>query len=136
MAQPHASFVCQSCGAVSQRWQGRCDACGGGNTIAQGRASAGIGAGATQGARKGRVFGLSSLIEKDHPAAPRITTGIAELDRVTGGGFVPARAILLGGGAGLGKSTLVIQACAALAAKDRRVVYIAGEEAVDQVRLR
>ncbi|MGH6847832.1 MAG: DNA repair protein RadA, partial [Methylocella sp.] len=62
--------------------------------------------------------------------------GIAELDRVTGGGFVPGSVILLGGEPGIGKSTLVIQACAALAAKDRRVVYISGEEAVDQVRLR
>jgi DNA repair protein RadA/Sms len=136
MAQPHASFVCQNCGAVSQRWQGRCDACGGWNTIAEESASSGIGARATQRARKGRVFDLSSLIENVHPAAPRITTGIAELDRVTGGGFVPGSVILLGGEPGIGKSTLVIQACAALAAKDRRVVYISGEEAVDQVRLR
>jgi DNA repair protein RadA/Sms len=136
MAQPHASFVCQNCGAVSQRWQGRCDACGGWNTIAEESAASGIGARATQGARKGRVFGLSSLIENVHPAAPRITTGIAELDRVTGGGFVPGSVILLGGEPGIGKSTLVIQACAALAAKERRVVYISGEEAVDQVRLR
>ncbi|HEV7909927.1 MAG TPA: DNA repair protein RadA [Methylocella sp.] len=135
MAHPHASFVCQNCGAVNQRWQGRCDACGGWNTIAEESAASGIGARATH-ARKGRVFGLSSLIEKEHPAAPRITTGIAELDRVTGGGFVPGSVILLGGEPGIGKSTLVIQACAALAAKDRRVVYISGEEAVDQVRLR
>jgi DNA repair protein RadA/Sms len=91
---------------------------------------------AIQGARKGRVFGLLSLIGKDHTAASRITTGIAELDRVTGGGFVPGSVILLGGEPGIGKSTLVIQACAALAALGRRVVYISGEEAVDQLRLR
>ena len=135
MAQPHASFVCQNCGAVSRRWQGRCDACGGWNTIAEESASSGIGARATH-ARKGRMFGLSSLIENGKPAAPRVTTGIAELDRVTGGGFVPGSVLLLGGEPGIGKSTLVIQACAALAAKGRRVVYISGEEAVDQVRLR
>ena len=136
MAKSHASFVCQNCGAVSQRWQGRCEACGGWNTIAEESAELGIGARATQGARKGRVFGLSSLIENDHKAAPRITTGIAELDRVTGGGFVPGSVILLGGEPGIGKSTLVIQACAALAASGRRAVYISGEEAVEQVRLR
>jgi DNA repair protein RadA/Sms len=136
MAKSHASFVCQNCGAVSQRWQGRCDACGGWNSIIEEGAASGIGAKAAQGARKGRVFGLSSLIENDKPASPRITTGIAELDRVTGGGFVPGSVILLGGEPGIGKSTLVIQACAALAAKDLRVVYISGEEAVDQVRLR
>ncbi|MGA7385914.1 MAG: ATPase domain-containing protein, partial [Methylocella sp.] len=135
MAQPHASFVCQNCGAVSQRWQGRCDACGGWNTIAEESSSSGIGARGTH-ARKGRVFGLSNLSEEDRPAAPRITTGIAELDRVTGGGFVPGSVILLGGEPGIGKSTLVIQACAALAASGRRAVYISGEEAVDQVRLR
>ena len=136
MAKSHASFVCQNCGAVSQRWQGRCDSCGGWNTIAEESSASGIGARATQGSRKGRVFGLSSLIEKDPPAAPRVTTGIAELDRVTGGGFVPGSVVLLGGEPGIGKSTLVIQACAALAASGRRVVYISGEEAIDQVRLR
>src|ERR1700731_3705545 len=136
MAKSHASFVCQNCGAVAQRWQGRCEACGAWNTIAEECASSGIGARATQGARKGRVFGLSSLIEKNHKAAARVTTGIAELDRVTGGGFVPGSVILLGGEPGIGKSTLVIQACAALAATERRVVYISGEEAVGQVRLR
>jgi DNA repair protein RadA/Sms len=136
MAKPHVSFVCQNCGAVSQRWQGRCEACGGWNTIAEETTVSGIGARAMQGARKGHVFGLSNLIDNDQPTAPRITTGIVELDRVTGGGFVPGSVILLGGEPGIGKSTLVIQACAALAAKDRRVVYISGEEAVDQVRLR
>jgi DNA repair protein RadA/Sms len=136
MAKSHASFVCQNCGAVSQRWQGRCDSCGGWNSIIEESAASGIGARATQGARQGRVFGLASLIEKDYTAAPRITTGIVELDRVTGGGFVPGSVILLGGEPGIGKSTLVIQACAALAASGRRVVYISGEEAVDQVRLR
>jgi DNA repair protein RadA/Sms len=136
MAKSHASFVCQNCGAVSQRWQGRCDSCGAWNSIIEESAASGIGAMAIQGARKGRVFGLLSLIEKDHTAAPRITTGIVELDRITGGGFVPGSVLLLGGEPGIGKSTLVIQACAALAAKDLRVVYISGEEAVDQVRLR
>ncbi|MGH6834861.1 MAG: DNA repair protein RadA, partial [Methylocella sp.] len=136
MAKSHASFVCQNCGAVAQRWQGRCDSCGAWNSIIEESAASGIGAKAAQAARKGRVFGLSSLIEKDHTAAPRIITGIAELDRVIGGGFVPGSVILLGGEPGIGKSTLVIQACAALAASGRRVVYISGEEAVDQVRLR
>ncbi|MGH6837298.1 MAG: DNA repair protein RadA [Methylocella sp.] len=136
MAKSHASFVCQNCGAICQRWQGRCDSCGAWNSLIEESAASGIGARATQAARKGRVFGLSSLIEKDHKAAPRITSAIAELDRVTGGGFVPGSVILLGGEPGIGKSTLVIQACAALAASGRRVVYISGEEAVDQVRLR
>jgi DNA repair protein RadA/Sms len=136
MAKPHASFVCQNCGAATQRWQGRCEACGAWNSIVEEGPASGIGARGTLGARKGRIFGLSNLLEADRPAPARIATGIGELDRVVGGGFVPGSVILLGGEPGIGKSTLLIQACAALAGKDRRVVYISGEEAVDQVRLR
>ena len=130
MAKPHLSFVCQNCGAACQRWQGRCDSCGGWNTIAEESVSPGI------AARNGRVFGLSSLKLSGEPTAPRITTGIGEFDRVTGGGFVPGSVLLLGGEPGIGKSTLLIEACAKLATADRRVVYISGEEAVDQIRLR
>jgi DNA repair protein RadA/Sms len=136
MAKPHASFVCQNCGAITQRWQGRCEACGEWNAIIEESAASGIGAQAALGARKGRIFNLSNLIEIDRPAPPRVTTGIGELDRVTGGGFVPGSVLLLGGEPGIGKSTLLIQACAMLAGKDQRVVYISGEEAVDQIRLR
>jgi DNA repair protein RadA/Sms len=136
MAKPHASFACQNCGALTQRWQGRCEACGEWNTIVEESAAAGIGAQATLGVRKGRVFHLAKLIEPERPAPPRILTGIGELDRVSGGGFVAGSVLLLGGEPGIGKSTLLIQACAALASAGRRVVYISGEEAVDQVRLR
>jgi DNA repair protein RadA/Sms len=71
-----------------------------------------------------------------HREAPRILSGIGELDRVTGGGFVPGSVILIGGEPGIGKSTLLIQACARMASAGRRVVYISGEEAVAQVRMR
>jgi DNA repair protein RadA/Sms len=130
MAKLHFSFVCQTCGAASQRWQGRCDSCGGWNTIAEESAAPGI------GARKGRVFGLSSLKASNGAVAQRITTGIGEFDRVAGGGFVPGSVLLLGGEPGIGKSTLLIQACAKLATSERRVVYVSGEEGVDQIRLR
>jgi DNA repair protein RadA/Sms len=130
MPKPHLSYVCQNCGAASQRWQGRCDSCGGWDTITEETAPPGA------GQRKGRVFGLSGLKLPDESVAPRITTGIAEFDRVVGGGFVPASVLLLGGEPGIGKSTLLIQACARLATSNRRVVYISGEEAIDQVRLR
>ena len=136
MAKPRATFACQNCGALSQRWQGRCEACGEWNTIVEESAAAGIGAQAALGVRKGRVFNLSTLIETKRPAPPRVLTGIGELDRVTGGGFVSGSVLLLGGEPGIGKSTLLIQACAALAATGQRTVYISGEEAVDQVRLR
>ncbi|HTV33671.1 MAG TPA: DNA repair protein RadA [Methylocella sp.] len=136
MAKTHTSFVCQNCGAVSQRWQGRCDACGAWNTIAEESPAAGIGAKSVQGTRKGRIFGLSGLHENDQKPLPRLHAGIGELDRAVGGGFVPGSIILLGGEPGIGKSTLLIQACAALACQNQRVVYISGEEAVDQIRLR
>lgn len=136
MARTQPTFVCQSCGAVARRWQGRCDSCGAWNSIVEESAASGIGAKAALGAQRGRIFGLSNLVASDQPAPARIASGIAELDRVAGGGFVAGSVILLGGEPGIGKSTLLIQACAALAKTGRRVVYISGEEAVEQVRLR
>jgi DNA repair protein RadA/Sms len=136
MAKPHTSFVCQSCGAVAQRWQGRCDSCGGWNTMVEESAAAGIGAGTQRKTRKGRIFELGDLGGGSEPAPPRLATGIAELDRVVGGGFVAGSVLLLGGEPGIGKSTLLVQACATLAAGGARVIYISGEEAIDQVRLR
>ena len=135
MAASHPSFVCQNCGAVTRRWQGRCESCGEWNTIAEENAAAGIAAQAARRARKGRVFALEGLAGETRPS-PRVLSGLGEFDRVTGGGFVPGSVILIGGEPGIGKSTLLIQACATLAARGERVVYISGEEAVAQVRLR
>jgi DNA repair protein RadA/Sms len=135
MAKPHARFVCQSCGAVAQRWQGRCDGCGEWNTIVE-EGRSGVGAQvAGRAARPGRPFQLEPLAGQSE-SPPRSPVGLRELDRVTGGGFVPGSVVLLGGEPGIGKSTLLMQACAALAMQGRRVVYISGEEAVPQVRLR
>jgi DNA repair protein RadA/Sms len=133
MARPRTSFVCQTCGAVSQRWQGRCDSCDGWNTIVEEAAPSGIGADAAR--KGGRILVFEGLAGGDRPA-PRIACGWAELDRVTGGGFVPGSVVLIGGEPGIGKSTLLIQACAGLARMGHRVVYISGEEAVAQIRLR
>ncbi len=135
MAKSRANFVCQNCGAVTNRWQGKCESCGEWNSIVEEGPTAGIGAQAARGARKGRVFPLEGLAGESK-SAPRIVSGIGELDRVTGGGFVPGSVILIGGEPGIGKSTLLIQACATLADRGHRVVYISGEEAVAQVRLR
>src|SRR6478752_840833 len=138
MAKRPLTYACQSCGAVYGRWQGRCDACGGWNTIAE-ESSAPPLAGGTQPARgprgKGRIFRLEGLVGEE-AQAPRLPSGIAELDRVTGGGFVKGSVILLGGDPGIGKSTLLMQACAALGRQGHQVVYISGEEATGQVRLR
>jgi DNA repair protein RadA/Sms len=135
MAKSRTSFVCQNCGAVSQKWQGKCEACGEWNSMSEEGSASGIGAQAARHARKGRIFPLQGLAGENQ-SPPRIMTGIGELDRLTGGGFVPGSVILLGGEPGIGKSTLLIQACATLANQGHRVVYISGEEAVAQVRLR
>jgi DNA repair protein RadA/Sms len=136
MARRAPSFVCQNCGAVYGRWAGRCEACGEWNTIAE--EGAGIGArpeGPGRAPRKGRPFALEPLAGEAHDT-PRLPSGLPELDRVTGGGFVRGSVLLLGGDPGIGKSTLLIQAAATLARGGHRAVYISGEEAVAQVRLR
>src|SRR5688572_29351293 len=137
MAKPRIQFMCQACGAAHQRWAGKCDACGEWNTLVEEGTAGGIGGGpaALRSSRKGRAVALTTL-SGDIEDAPRIASGIAELDRATGGGFVRGSAILVGGDPGIGKSTLLMQAAAALAAKGNRVVYVSGEEAVAQVRLR
>src|SRR5712672_2253644 len=136
MARRAPAFVCQNCGAASGRWQGRCEACGEWNTITEeGAAADARMAGPGKPPRKGRPFALEPLTGETHEA-PRLPSGIAELDRVTGGGFVRGSVLLVGGDPGIGKSTLLIQTAAALASAGHRAVYISGEEAVAQVRLR
>jgi len=131
MAKPATRHVCQACGAVTSKWAGRCEACGEWNTIVEEVQSA------SPTPSKGRP-GRLAFVDLAGSAAPppRTPTGIAELDRVLGGGLVPGSAILLAGDPGIGKSTLLLQAAARLARSGRRVLYISGEEAVDQVRLR
>src|ERR1700754_2968281 len=132
MAKNSASFTCQNCGAVYNRWQGKCESCGEWNSIAEEGAAA---AGPGKPGRKGRVFQLEPLAGETHDA-PRLPSGVPELDRVTGGGFVRGSVLLMAGDPGIRKSTLLIQATAALAKTGHRAFYISGEEAVAQVRLR
>ncbi|MDP2621167.1 MAG: DNA repair protein RadA [Hyphomicrobiales bacterium] len=132
MARPRNPFVCQSCGAVASKWSGRCESCGEWNTLVEEQA---VPPAPGRKPRKGRAFSLTALDGKLSPA-PRTGTGIAELDRVTGGGLVPGSAILVGGDPGIGKSTLLLQAAASVAAGGRRAVYISGEEAIAQLQLR
>src|ERR1700722_12246951 len=124
------NFVCQSCGAASARWAGRCDACGAWNTLVE----EGVVAPARL-SRKGRLFVIEPL-KGQTLEAPRLASGVAEFDRVTGGGLVCGSVLLLGGDPGIGKSTLLIEVAAAYARQGHRAVYISGEEAVAQVRLR
>ncbi len=130
-----AQFVCQNCGAVSPRWQGRCDDCGEWNALVEETGSAGVAAGPGKPRRSGRIIPLEGLVG-DSTEAPRVQTGIEEFDRVTGGGLVPGSALLVGGDPGIGKSTLLLQAAGALAGAGHKVVYVSGEEAIAQIRLR
>ena len=132
MSRRTLNFICQNCGAAFTRWQGKCEACGEWNTLAEEGAER---AGPGRKAGKGRLFALEPLAGEAHDA-PRLPSGIAEFDRVTGGGFVRGSVLLVGGDPGIGKSTLLIQAAASLARAGHRAVYISGEEAVAQVRLR
>lgn len=138
MAKRSNSFICQACGAVHSRWQGRCEACGEWNSIveeATGEANAAPVASGGARLKKGRVFALEGLAGTPMDA-PRLPSGIAELDRVTGGGFVKGSVILFAGEPGIGKSTLLIQAAAVIARTGARSIYISGEESAGQVRLR
>jgi DNA repair protein RadA/Sms len=134
MARRSPTFVCQNCGAASGRWQGKCEACGAWNTLVEEGETA-TSAGPGRAPRKGRLFAFEPLAGEAHEA-PRLPTAVSEFDRVTGGGFVRGSVLLVGGDPGIGKSTLLIQVAAALARAGHRAVYISGEEAVAQVRLR
>jgi DNA repair protein RadA/Sms len=87
LAKTRVQFVCQSCGTVHSRWAGKCDDCGEWNTIVEDDPTGGIGGGPGTAARKGRPVALASLAGEIEEA-PRISTRVSELDRVTGGGFV------------------------------------------------
>lgn len=131
MAKPSTRFVCQHCGYVSGKWLGRCPECGEWNSLVEEAARPSQPAGAVSSLDKPRPIGE---VEVDH--APRMPTGIRELDRVLGGGLVPGSLVLLGGDPGIGKSTLLLQALDGLARGGRRVLYVSGEESVQQTALR
>ncbi|MEO3433556.1 DNA repair protein RadA [Inquilinus sp. CAU 1745] len=132
MARATSRFVCQACGAVTAKWAGRCDSCQEWNTIVEeavpDAAPKGLG---SRGGKALEFVGLDSV----SPDQPRRASGIAEFDRVTGGGLVPGSAILIGGDPGIGKSTLLLQVVCRMSA-ETPCAYISGEEAVDQVRMR
>lgn len=134
MARKAQRYVCQSCGAVTSKWSGRCDSCAEWNTIVEDESTSDQPK-ALAPKLDARVFTLEAL-SGEFEDAPRLRTGIAELDRVTGGGLVKGSVILVGGDPGIGKSTLLIQTAAHMAADGIRTVYISGEEAPGQVRLR
>jgi DNA repair protein RadA/Sms len=114
MAKVSKAFVCQACGAVTTRWSGKCAACNEWNSIIE-ETAAPSGPPALMAIKggKGRPAFFEALQAKTLDA-PRLPTGMAEFDRVLGGGLVPGSAVLVGGDPGIGKSTLLLQAAAGL----------------------
>ncbi|MBA4792845.1 DNA repair protein RadA [Phenylobacterium sp.] len=136
MAKDGAVYVCQSCGSVQGKWSGQCPACSAWNTMVeevQARPPGALAAPRSGRAQRGLAF---ETLEAATPAPPRIQTGVAEFDRVCGGGVVPGSALLLGGDPGVGKSTLLMQVMGQASQRGTRCAYISGEEAVEQVRSR
>src|ERR1700760_2456966 len=123
MAKNALSFVCQNCGAAYSRWVGKCEACGEWNTLAEedttGVTSAPV---SLRYKRKAPLFRVNSVPGRS-TAPPRLSSGMPELDRVTGGGFVRGSILLVGGDPGIGKSTLLTQATSMLARAGHRAVY-------------
>ncbi|MDX9910117.1 MAG: DNA repair protein RadA [Mariniphaga sp.] len=125
-------FICQNCGIQSPKWMGKCPSCGGWNTFAEEIVE-----------KKRSASAISTHLSANQPITledisaeqmKRITVGITEFDRVLGGGIVPGSIVLLGGEPGIGKSTLVLQM--ALGMKSRKVLYVSGEESLQQIKLR
>ena len=132
-------FFCQNCGHEESKWLGQCPACGEWNTFVEEKLDSGITKGTTAGSRsvresvrEAKVVPLTEVSADDDA---RCRTGIRELDRVLGGGIVPGSLVLVGGDPGIGKSTLLLQVCRMLS-KDKKVLYISGEESQAQIKLR
>ena len=134
MAKTH-SFTCTACGASFSKWSGRCEGCGAWNSIAEEAPLSAGPASKSLGAKRGSAIALTDLSTEEAPP-PRTCSGLDELDRVLGGGLVPASAILVGGDPGIGKSTLLLQAAAKFAGAGLKTLYVSGEEANAQVRMR
>ncbi|ETD72927.1 DNA repair protein RadA [Pelistega indica] len=134
MAKAKTSFVCQECGGVSTKWQGKCPHCHSWNSMVE-FVEKSTPSGINRFAHLAESAPVKILSEVQAAEIPRITTGLSELDRVLGGGLVPGGVVLIGGDPGIGKSTLLIQALSYLS--DRHdVLYVTGEESAEQVALR
>ena len=139
LARDGAVYVCQNCGAAHARWSGQCSACNAWNSLVEESSAAPPGAlqPAKASGRPGKTRGLAfEDLKSETPSPPRLATGLEEFDRVCGGGLVASSAILLAGDPGVGKSTLLLQVCAAAAARGAACAYISGEEAIEQIRTR
>ncbi len=134
MSKPKTKFVCQSCGSESPKWLGQCPGCHSWNTLEETREQTAAAVAHRYAAVAGTAQ-LQRLADVEARELPRIPTGVAEFDRVLGGGLVSGGVVLIGGDPGIGKSTLLLQALAAMS-QSARVLYVTGEESAEQVALR
>jgi DNA repair protein RadA/Sms len=132
MARPKSIYVCGDCGGESTKWQGQCPHCGAWNSLVESIVSS-----PSQHRYGGvaRAATLTPLARISAKEAPRMPTGVAELDRALGGGLIAGQVALIGGDPGIGKSTLLLQAVAWMSGA-RKAIYISGEESAEQVALR
>ena len=137
MARPETIYVCASCAHVAAKWHGQCPACQEWNSLSEERAPARASApGRAAAGRRVAAGAPVRLRDVQADSAPRLQTGIGELDRLLGGGLVPGSLVLLGGSPGIGKSTLTTMALGLLQAAGRSTLYVSGEESAAQIRLR
>ena len=136
MAKAKTVYVCGQCGYESARWMGKCPDCGTWNSMVEEERSSQV----VEEKKLKRAPGLGAealrVDQIPDEAMARRTTGIAELDRVLGGGVVEGSLVLVGGDPGVGKSTLLTQMCANMAVSGERVLYVSGEESARQIKMR
>jgi DNA repair protein RadA/Sms len=132
LAKAKSIYTCTECGGAAPKWQGQCPACGAWNTLVESVAEAASTHRYKSVATSSR---LQKLAEVSAREAPRLATGVGEFDRVLGGGLVAGQVVLIGGDPGIGKSTLLLQALAAMS-MEHLAVYVSGEESAEQVALR
>lgn len=136
MAKSKTAYACNNCGAYSPKWSGRCSDCGQWNTLVEVRVEPTKASANRHLNWTGQSQPVRDLKNVEPEETPRITTGMAEFDRVLGGGLVRGSVLLIGGDPGIGKSTLLLQSGASMANAGRRVLYVTGEESPEQVSLR
>lgn len=129
------NFVCKKCAASFSKWSGKCDSCGEWNTISEEIPFSAGPPSKSLGAKRGSPMALFDLATTEAPP-PRTRSGSGELNRVLGGGLVPSSAVLVGGDPGIGKSTLLLQAAASFSRAGLKTIYVSGEEASAQIRMR